>query len=757
MASSATAAYENAPAFGNDDQRSAQTDLATGSLRILWRRRRLIMACVLAALALVTAYILIVKPLYSAVATLQITSYETAAEDIGDASPARPQDEMRIATQLEQLQSQTLALAVVRKLDLVNDPEFNPPRILPSFRHLFGFSSRLTGVDDSDVKAVKEANVTDRLMQHYVVVARTGVTHLVTITARSADPRKAVLIANTFVGLHLKRLQDEKRAATQSTIKALEARVAELRSKATGGEQAAAAYGHARGFLGDAQAAGNPVAMDVLTTQLANARSGRAEAAARYQNYSGGGAPSAGSASSPLLNELQTQQATLDKRLTELSASYGPGYPEVVSVKAQRDDLARRIDEERDRVRRSLGADLAVAHAREAQLSSEVGSVRSSALNARETGVGFGDLQSSAQATRAQYMAQLSRLQDLKGRDGRLTIDAKLASNPVLPTVPSDPKPLRLYAVALIGGFMLGCIAAILRDQLNTRLFTGDQVERLLGAETFAMVPELSKKDLGRRPQRLIADQPTSAFAESIRTTYFELVAGTRTSRPCIVVASPLPGEGKTTIAVSLAAVAVGLGLRTVLVDLDLRRPSVSRTMGLPKPAAGVNDYLEGRAGLDEVVTADPDMPQLFTIGVSELPADPGSLINPRSIEPMIAALRKQFDIIVIDAPPILPVRDAQTLSSLADATLVVLHWGQTRQSAIRVVQRLMRGRVTGAVINRVDYRRHAAAAYGDQLQHYQSYASYFGTPQTAPETGLVATLKRWFGRFRLQVGSDPR
>ncbi len=721
------------PVFAADAIQRSQPEVNSGSvLTMLWRRRNLIVLTTLAVIAAIAAYLFVVNPTYSATATLNILSYEGAAENIGDIGPARPQDEQRIATQIEQLSSRPLALAVVRKLNLVSDREFNRPH-LPSLRRLLGLTPRISNADDDDIRAVKEAAITDLLMQQYVAINRAGLSHHVTVTARSIDPKKAVRIANTFVVLHLKRLHDEKDAATTSTITALEARVSELRRQATSDERATATYGRSRALIGSGGMAANPIAIDVLTSQLASARSGRAEAAARIQqNQTGGGsAPdSSGAATSALLTDLRTQQAGLDRRLAELLTQFGPGYPDVAAVRAQHNEIAKRIDEEQVRVRRELAANLAVAQARESQLSSAVGSARSEAISSRDAGIGFSDLQSGAQTTRSQYMTQLARLQELKGRYGRLTIDASVASWPVLPTVPSDPKPLRLLAVGLIGGLMLGCLGAIVLEQTNTRLYTGNQIERLLGVETLAMIPELTGKDASLLPQQLIAEQPASIFSESIRTTYLELTSGLSKRQSCIVVASPLPGEGKTRIAVSLAAVAVGMGQQPVVVELDLRRPSLVRVLGGHPHATGITEYLEGDATLDEIIQQDAYSPQLSFIGVTRLPADPGSLITPQLIQPLIDDLQKRFDVVIIDAPPILPVRDAQTLASLASATLMVVRWGWTRESAMTVARRLMRGTITGAVINRVDYRRHAAAAYGDQLQHYNAYASYFGVSQ---------------------------
>ena len=724
------------------------SNASSSPLRILRRHFKLVVAVALGIIALIGVYILLATPIYTGEATLQVASDELTAEDTAATGPAKSEDEQRINTQLELLNSLPLARLVVKQLDLADDPEFQPDH--RSLRRLLGLLPPPRPVDADDARAVREAAVIDGLMQR-VTIARVGTTHLISIDARTHDARKSMLIANAFMDLHLDRIRREKEQTEARAIGALQVQVEDLRRQATAGERATASYGRSQALVGTPGQAADPAAMDFLTNQLATARTGRAEATARLNQFTsatGAAAGQSGANSTPLLNELRVQQASVEKRLIELEAQFGPAYPEVVSTRAQRDELASRVADERRRIDRGLMADVRVASAREGQLSSEAASVRSQALRARDAGVGFGDLQSGAQTLRAQYVTRLIRLQELRGRQSNVSLDASVAARALLPTVPSDPKPLRLLAVAVIGGLLLGGIVAMVVEQTEDRVRTSDDIRQVLGVRTLAMLPELGDDDARAPVHRLIAANPTSVFGETARSLYLSLVPNPGDAAKCIVVTSPLPAEGKTTVAASLATAAIMMGNPAIVVDLDFRRPALSRSLQLGQRPFDLVDYLEGRATLDDIIVVDQQAHGLAIATINRSPADPGRYASVALVAPLIAALSDRYQLVVVDAPPVLPVSDARALASLADATLLVVRWRKTSRVALRVAGELLSGRITAAVLNRVDYKRHAAAAFNDQLQYYGSYASYFGPSAMVPRSRparLWAWLKRQF------------
>ena len=701
--------------------------------RILRRHKWLIIGSVAVAVALVTLYLSRATPLYTATATMQVAAYGQEAAEIGDAVPLRPQDELRITTQIQLLKSPALGRQVAKRLDLYDDPEFLPQPVRPPLSWAKTVLRAIqphpaAGIEPRDKTAQRRAVTVDNLLSQ-ISVKRLAQSSIIEVAVRTADARKSVAIANILVDTHVDSLRDDKRGSTVRAIAALETRVAELREQAISGERAAASYGRSRGLVANTSQTPELNPIDRLGGALGDARAARAESEARYRQFSSGDDASSGaSATTPLLTDLRGQLAGLDKRLAELSAQFGAGHPDVISARAQRNDVAARMSVEVGRVQRDLGNDLAIKRAREGQLNSDIGATRSRAFQTREANVGLSDLQRSAETTRALYLSQLARLQDLRGREVDLPADAQFLSKAVLPTTPSDPQPMRLLGVAVTGGLMFGLLLAFAGEMLDDRLRTSDQVAQLLGVATLAMVPELPGAPSRETSiQSVFVNEPSSVFAESLRGLLLALDTRMRRPQRCIVVTSPLPREGKTTIALGLASASAALGRRTVVVDLDLRRPALLEVMHHPVAELDAVAYLEGRAKLFEVVGTDAILPRLHVIGVAHEPADPGGLVASAAMRELIAELRTNYDVVVINAPPVLPVHDALVLAGLADATLMVLRWGKSRPDAARVAADRLGPLMTAVVLNRVDYRRHARRAYGDQLHHYGDYESYFG------------------------------
>jgi capsular exopolysaccharide synthesis family protein len=212
-----------------------------------------------------------------------------------------------------------------------------------------------------------------------------------------------------------------------------------------------------------------------------------------------------------------------------------------------------------------------------------------------------------------------------------------------------------------------------------------------------------------------------------------------------VVVTSPLEREGKNTMSTSMAAAAASIGRNAVVVDFDLRRPGIRHVSTNQPPATGVVAFLNDVAKFDDLV-AIRDEARFAVIGAGEVTSDPGSLIASPRLPMLIKQLRERYDTIILNAPPLLPVRDAKTLADLADSTLLVLRWGKSDPEAARVAIELFDRPITGAVLNMVDYPVHARRRYGDSIHHVSRYSEYFDEQGTLPRwPGLRRALSRWW------------
>lgn len=716
-------------------------------LRILRRRKYLIASTVAVVLALTLLSLSWTTPLYSTSAVLMVEPQDQTVASAGAAAaalPTAPDEELRIETKLGLLQSRALARQVAEKLDLRDDPEFAPPPVeepglVERALSIFLPSKAAPIVPTTQQEKAAAANeemeaVTDRLLSR-MWVERLARSNLIQVSVSSWDPAKAALIANSVVETHINAQRDEDRKSRTQEIAQLTGRVTKLREDLRAADRAVADYRRLHGLFSAQPDGLNQAQMAQLTGALTQARAQRAQSGSRAALFAGA---DAAYATSPLLNDLRNQESQLTKRRAELSTTYGRNHPDVRNTMAQLRDIRARIAEEVVRVGVGLSKEAAVSRAEEGQMSQDIGALRSRTFSEIAATPTLLDLQRDADTSQALYVSLLSRLKDLSGKGAQQHPDASIVSRAPVPVSPSYPAPQRTLGIAFLGSLALAFLLAIALEAKDNKLRTGEQVERWLAIPALSMVPE-APPPVGLPLYELIREQPRSSYSEAIRSLLVELDA----QRPpigshVILVTSPTGREGKRTIATSLAAAAATMGRATVVVDLDLRKPGANRQADASAAAGDTVAYLAGRAEIEDILTFDEAIAPFATIDVRKAARDPGALIASPRLKLLINHLRERFELVILLVAPILPVRDAKVIEKLADSTLLVLRWGDTTLQAARIAITILGGRVGGAVLNRVDYRKHRFHGSGDAIHHYSSYARYYseGPPSLEGPSG---------------------
>lgn len=721
-------------------------------VRVLKRRRVLILATIFLVTGLTGLAVLLIPPVYSATATLMVDQDDEPqirrSDDISSIREQELKRRAKIETLIELLQSRALAQLVSRDLALHDDPEFNRAAYVGDNASP-GLWKRMSSAFDRQPDpprrkpssaADKQAKpptpellkpVIDRLVNR-IDVAQDGQSNLVNVTARSHSPEKAQRIANKLVTLYIKTQIEQKRATNRRQVVALDARVKELRETLL--KQSAAVESFKRSNQidkGMGQDSG-AVQMGRVASELAAARAASAEAYAR--SGTGGGT----SGNSALLTELRSQQATLERRSAELSTLYGRGHPDVQIVTAQLDQVRRDIGAETSRVGASLRSEAAAQSARVGQMSGDLGALQSRSYSQNQAGVRLGDLERDAETTGTLYVALLSRLKELRRQDAEFSADASLSSQALRPTAPSFPQPRKMMGAALAGSVVLALLLSVVVELMDHRVRTAEHIETLVGLHTLGLIPELVGLDDGAKAYLHLLEHPCSSFAETIRGSLIEL---TRLRLPgqaqTLLVTSALPGEGKSTVSMSLAAAAAAVGQRAVVIDFDLRRPGISRSLDYREPGQDLPAYLAGEVSVDDLLWADPAVPSLWFIRVDEAARNPGALLASPRVATLMAELSQRFDLIIVDTPPVLPVSDARSLAAHCDEALLVVRWGKSPPDAVRSAVEKFGNQFSAAILNRVDYARHAQLAYGDALEHYSRYASYYADETPARRNWL--------------------
>lgn len=720
------------------DPDGARTN-ASDILRVIRRRKWLILVTMVIVVGLTLVWLKRITPLYTATTVMMVEAQDSEAQTPVGALAA--QEELKIATLVELLGSKNLALKVVKRLDLDDDPEFAPPEpeepSAPALfiRELFYGKTKKAlypGLDAKDIRELEEDKRSDAIAErllNQVRVERVDRSHLVNINVTVSSPAKAVRIANAFATLYIEFQISEKSDAAERAIKQLSDRVEHLRVRLLDADRAVAAYERSRDLPAGANQQTTSTDISRLGSQLADARAGRAEAETRYRSIQNVDVPSTGlvTGSSPLLADLRGQEAQLKAKIAQLTAHYGRGHPDVVTATAELSDVQARLADEASRVGKELQGAIEIQRAREGQIASEIGAVRARAFRQSSESVGLMDLEREAETTRTFYVDQLGRLKELIAKSREIRADTRIAAHATAPNDPSYPHVKQILAVATVGSAMLGLLLAFVANMADQSIRTAEQVERLTGVRTLGMLPLVRRRD-GDEPHNEVIENPNSVFSEAMRSLYLEfMITRPPNQSQVVVVTSALPGEGKTTVALSLAVSAASIGHSAIVVELDLRRPGVLAALDIPSCRVGILDYLEGAATIDEVIVAVDRPSGLAAICAERLPHDPGALLSSPQLHKLLADLRGRYPLIILNAPPILPVRDAKTLAEIADATLFVVPWG-ARPDVLRPAVRALKGRITGAVLNKIDYAKHARHAYGDAIQHYGKYSMYYRT-----------------------------
>ena len=723
----------------------------TELVRMLRRRKLLIILTITGVLAATFGMLKLTEPVYSSTAVVMV---ESETPDAGTGAAVKtvalaPNDELRIATKMELLQSRALARKVADKLELERDPEFAKKsgpgpvgRLLGPFIAPKPEAEPQTSAQKQATEVAEIEGVTDRLINH-VTVERVAKSNLIRVVASSNDPDKAALIANSYVDTHIALQLAGERAEHDRELAQLTKRVAALREDLRYADSAVARYREANGFITARPDGLNQAQMAQLSGALAQARAQRAQTGSRASLFSG---PRGDGATSALLNDLRGQQAALDKRLAELSVLYGPNHPDVRNAKAQLAAIGARINEEIGRVGVGLRNEAAVSQAEEGQLAQDVRALKSQSFQGIAATPALLDLERDAETGQTLYVSLLSRLKDISGKGNDSHVDTSIVSRAPVPVEPSHPAPKQTLAAAFVGSLALAFILAIIAETRDNRMRTAEQVERWLNVPALSLIPEVRNPPEPDRLYDVLSMQPRSAFSEAVRTLLIELQPeAPATGGHVVLVTSPLGGEGKRTVATSLAAAAASAGREAVMVDLDLRKFDRVRHAD-PAGVADIQAYLMARVELDQVIAFDEAFAPFAIVTAFGPARDPGSLIASPRLALLVAQLRERFDLIVLNAPPVLPVRDAKIIAKLADSTLLILRWGATSFEAARIAITILEGKVAGAVLNRVDYRRHKNHGNADPIHHMASLDHYYREAHEIEEedTGPRLRLGNW-------------
>ena len=747
----------SAQAHQADPERSpapAGGGLPLGELLAILRRRRRVILWVTTVVTTVAVLIGVqVEKTYTATAQVMIEARESRIVSTEKVAPGLPaEDNAIIETHIKLIQSRATLARAVDNLNLLANPQLVSPRTA-SDRAVGGPVALLAGwlpewmADQLPGRWALAAGIgTDgtpgleadwrreqaiEALQRGVKVAQSGRSYVLSISYTSTRPRDAVRIANGIADAYVQVQLDEKLAATRRASLWLGEQVAQLRWRVFGSEVAIEEFRAANGLVDPEGAPLDSHQLAVITNSLIDARAERSAKEARLQSLRamrerGYGLESAPEVlSSPLILNLRAREMELLREEAQLSREYGEHHPFILELRAEQRELAQRIEHEIDAVIANLENDVAVARSRERAHAEHLHEAKGQTAVTRQAQVQLRELERELAANRSLYETLLIRLKETEQQQEIVQADARLISPAQLPDAPSSPSPKLFAMVGFTASLVIGSMLALLLEQLDNTLRTGRQVEELLGLRSLGLVPKLADARPRTRLHGHMVDDPQSAYAEAVHALHTQLCRadGERPAPATILVTSALPGEGKTSLAASLAVFAVQLGHKTLLVDLDLRRPAVAREFAV-QPEADVLAVVAGTVPLEHAVVQDPHS-GLDLLAAEDDHGNPITLLTSKRLLAVLRAARERYDQVIIDTPPVLGLPDVKALSPAADAIVFVVHWDRTRRDAAAAALKQLAdvsAPVSGVVLNQVDMKKHASYAYGDATQYYVEY-----------------------------------
>lgn len=698
---------------------------------VVYRQKWMIVAVVLVSTVLTGIYLQQVTPRFSAETLLLIDNRQTTIPNIDSVLTGLAGDDQSVLSEAEVLRSRGLAAATVRALALDTDPEFNAA-LRPA-----GFLGRIWGDADSRSDTSGEiafAKVVDAFLERLDVFPVKG-SRVISVNFTSVDRGKAALVANTLADQYLLAQLETKFEAAKVAHTWLNDRVEELREQVASSEQSVEDFRRDAGLLQTQGVTLTAQQMAELNGQLILARAEAAQASARLRQLSrlvessDGIATASEVLDSQLIQRLKEQQSQIERRVAELAAEYGPSHPRMIQLRAEQQDLEDSIAGEVNKIVASLRNEVAIASAREASLEEELGRLKAAMALSNDSEIQLRALEREAEANQALLATMLARYKEVSSQDemNSQRADARIISRGDPPSNPSYPnKPFTLGLVVLLSG-LLAVIAVFVRETLQRGFVSGEEIEAMTGLTGLGFVPlHVDNDEEAEGPADYIVSYPRSALSQSLRTALWSTTLTLDHKPNTLVVTSAHPGEGKTTVALGIARSQALAGQKTLLIDADTRNPGVHTLTG-NELDPGLVEVLLG--DYSEIPVVTDSATSLDVLCAGRLVGDPLPLLDSGALDELLGRVEQDYDLVVIDTPPLMAASDACALSKKADTTVLIVRWTKTPREVVRhAIRQLARagGHVAGALLTMVDVKKHAAYHYGDSGAYHGRLRSYY-------------------------------
>ena len=701
---------------------------------VLRKHRWTIIATVIIVVTLATVITMRTTPIYEAVGRIAVGHENNDVLGFKDSAQSFSSDDdfdytVALDTQIKILQSDAIALATARALQLDKTPAFsqaptNPADPLPTPTADPKQEAALMGFIQGGLKLT--------------VVPKT---RIIEIRFSNPDPQMAAKVVNTLVNVYVEQNFKTKFESAMQTSDWLSKQLSDLQLKVETSQEKLVQYQKEHGILGlDEKQNIVTQKLDELNRELTAAEADRIQKEARYRLATSGNPELLGtSEASSLLPSLHKQEEDLQTQLAQAEVQLGPAHPKIKELNSTLKQVQSQEHQEVEKLGAHIKTEYQAAAQRETMLRAALEEQKQAANKLNENAIEYTLLKRDVETNRTLYEGLLQKLKEASVSAGLKSSNIRVVDVARVPLSPSLPDKRRNILLALAMGLVGGVMLSFLLEAVDNTVRTPEQAQALSNLPALGIIPASPTSMIRTRAaQRKLPGttdgshqsvelvtyrRPKSDISESYRALRTAILLSASGSPPRVMLmTSALPQEGKTTTSVNTAVTLAQKGARVLLVDADLRRPSIHKVFSI-KPKVGLSTVLTGGSTPENTITHVPQLPNLYLLPAGPPPPHPAELLGSNLMKHLIQQWREQYDHVIFDTPPALSVTDSILLSVDMDAVVLVIRSGSTTKAALRRARELLgqvNARVLGVVVNAVDVD-------SPDYYHYYYYGSKVG------------------------------
>jgi|YelNatPaOPRAMG01_1025707.scaffolds.fasta_scaffold00006_162 capsular exopolysaccharide synthesis family protein len=713
-------------------------------LRIIVKRRWTILAVSGAVLALAALKTFTATPIYRA--TIQILIERNPPRVLD--SQAQPiydfYGEEFYQTQYKLLESRALGKKVADKLNLRNRPPYS---------QMF---ARLPADADQNTKQRLEENLIEVILGG-LQVEPVKASSLVNVSYSGPDPKFAAEVANALGEAFIEQSLDLRFAASQEAAKWLEKKLAEARQKLEESEAKLNRYKREHNIVAlEDKESITSQKLEQINKELVAAQTKRMEAETRFREVEAG-QPIAEVMNNPLIQALKTAEAKLITEQSELSKKYGENHPRMIQIAQELAATRGKINAEMAVVKQTIKNEYNMAKAQEANLKKALEDQKTVTQDQSDMGIQYRVLLRDVETNRALYDNMLKSLKTTTATENVPATNIRIVYPALIPEAPILPRTGRDLLMGAGFGLVLGLGLALFLENLDTTIKTPEEVEEYLEIPSLAMIPHIeTAANPGEAPELVVFHGHQPLASEAYRVLRTNILFSSPGQAPrSLLITSTVPMEGKTLTTANLATAMAKAEGDVLLIDADLRRPTLHQLLNVPREP-GLSNYLVG--DLDEPPLVATLVPHLFLLPSGAIPPNPSELLGSERMQQLLNLVQERFVRTILDSPPLISVTDAAILSTMVSGVLLVIKAEHVARKAARDAKNHLTElhvRILGAVLNDVPLQRESY-----YYRHYKYYSAYYADPEK-PKTdrrrrsSQATGVSRWLSRLTGKSGRN--